>query len=465
MTAYAGTSMTGTLYRYYACNRARKKLCDKKRVNKQKIEDFVIYKIVELLKDEELLDRLAELLYSLQYKESTILPRLEEELCQKEKEIERIVDAIQKGIASDALMKRLAMLEEQKKVVEGSIEEEKEKSPVFTKDQFCMALYNFRKIDVNTQEGKRKLIDTFVNSIFLYDDRLKIVFNGGAKNEEISLSELESSYSIQAGQAESYAELDPKMRPSNAVVTVDDELNVLGAGGKEIGDFSTVFETLSSEGILTVVRLKNRVQADALSAWLIETDEFDLAAMSSDPAVVKYLKTKEKDIRGIADYSAKTAQDLDAAALVKEANENYCNAVLLSQGAATAETVAFFQARFKAVWLAADSAEEFNFYRCVSSGAYGILSDGEPETLYHYYDNYNINSIPRAYLNIAHRGMPYGYPENTLEGCIAAYEAGADAVEIDMKVSKDGEIFILHDSTLERTTDGQGNAEHMTLEQ
>lgn len=200
MTAYAGTSMTGTLYRYYACNRARKKLCDKKRVNKQKIEDFVIYKIVELLKDGELLDRLAELLYSLQYKESTILPRLEEELCQKEKEIERIVDAIQKGIASDALMKRLAMLEEQKKVVEGSIEEEKEKSPVFTKDQFCMALYNFRKIDVNTQEGKRKLIDTFVNSIFLYDDRLKIVFNGGAKNEEISLSELESSYSIQAGQ-------------------------------------------------------------------------------------------------------------------------------------------------------------------------------------------------------------------------------------------------------------------------
>ena len=150
------------------------------------------------------------------------------------------------------------------------------------------------------------------------------------------------------GQAESYAELDPKMRPSNAVVTVDDELNVLGAGGKEIGDFSTVFETLSSEGILTVVRLKNRVQADALSAWLIETDEFDLAAMSSDPAVVKYLKTKEKDIRGIADYSAKTAQDLDAAALVKEANENYCNAVLLSQGAATAETGAVFQARFQA---------------------------------------------------------------------------------------------------------------------
>ena len=187
-------------------------------------------------------------------------------------------------------------------------------------------------------------------AIFVGNAPVEAAAYAGFVETNTYLSKLSMAPSIIAelrteGQAESYAELDPKMRPSNAVVTVDDELNVLDAGGKEIGDFSTVFETLSSEGILTVVRLKNRVQADALSAWLIETDEFDLAAMSSDPAVVKYLKTKEKDIRGIADYSAKTAQDLDAAALVKEANENYCNAVLLSQGAATAETVAFFQAR------------------------------------------------------------------------------------------------------------------------
>ena len=266
-------------------------------------------------------------------------------------------------------------------------------------------------------------------------------------------------------QAEGYAELDSKMRPSNAIITVDDELNALDDAGKTIGQFADLFATLSSEGILSVVRLQNRTQADALSAWLTESGEYDLAAMSADPSIIKYLKTDEKDIRGIADYTAKTAQDLDAAALVKEANENYCNTVLLSQGAATAETVTFFQARFKAVWLVADSAEEFNFYSCVSSGAYGILSDGDLETLYHYYDSYEINSIPRAYLNIAHRGLPYGYPENTLEGCIAAYEAGADAVEIDMKVSKDGEIFILHDSSLERTTDGQGIAENMTMEE
>ena len=56
-----------------------------------------------------------------------------------------------------------------------------------------MALYNFRKIDITTQEGKRKIIDTFINSIYLYDDHLKIIYNANSKEETVSLAELESS--------------------------------------------------------------------------------------------------------------------------------------------------------------------------------------------------------------------------------------------------------------------------------
>ena len=56
-----------------------------------------------------------------------------------------------------------------------------------------MALSNFRKIDITTQEGKRKIIDTFINAIYLYDDHLKIIYNANGKEETISLAELESS--------------------------------------------------------------------------------------------------------------------------------------------------------------------------------------------------------------------------------------------------------------------------------
>ena len=70
---------------------------------------------MEFLKQDEIIDRLADLLYGLQYEENTILPMLEKQLSEKKKEIDNIVTAIQKGVASDTLLARLNELEEQKK--------------------------------------------------------------------------------------------------------------------------------------------------------------------------------------------------------------------------------------------------------------------------------------------------------------------------------------------------------------
>lgn len=63
-----------------------------------------------------------------------------------------------------------------------------------------MALFNFRKIDTTTKDGKAKLIDTFIDRIYLYDDHLKIIYNINGKEEDISLEELESSNLKQCGQ-------------------------------------------------------------------------------------------------------------------------------------------------------------------------------------------------------------------------------------------------------------------------
>lgn len=112
MTAYSGTSKNGNTYRYYICNRARKQVCDKKKVKKDKIENFVVAKTMEFLRKDEVVDRLADLLYDLQYEENTLLPMLEKQAADKKKEIDNIVTAIQKGVASDIMM-RLNELEEQ----------------------------------------------------------------------------------------------------------------------------------------------------------------------------------------------------------------------------------------------------------------------------------------------------------------------------------------------------------------
>ncbi|WP_281166722.1 glycerophosphodiester phosphodiesterase [Paenibacillus ginsengihumi] len=59
-------------------------------------------------------------------------------------------------------------------------------------------------------------------------------------------------------------------------------------------------------------------------------------------------------------------------------------------------------------------------------------------------------------LVIGHRGAAGEAPENTLASFRLALEQGADAVELDVHMSADGEIIVCHDATVNRTTDGQG---------
>lgn len=59
-------------------------------------------------------------------------------------------------------------------------------------------------------------------------------------------------------------------------------------------------------------------------------------------------------------------------------------------------------------------------------------------------------------LNFAHRGFSGKYPENTMLAFQKAVEVGADGIELDVHLSKDGELVIMHDEAIDRTTDGKG---------
>ena len=56
----------------------------------------------------------------------------------------------------------------------------------------------------------------------------------------------------------------------------------------------------------------------------------------------------------------------------------------------------------------------------------------------------------------AHRGWCSKYPENTMEAIKAAVEVGVDQIETDVRVTKDGELVLFHDPTVDRTTNGTG---------
>jgi len=65
----------------------------------------------------------------------------------------------------------------------------------------------------------------------------------------------------------------------------------------------------------------------------------------------------------------------------------------------------------------------------------------------------------------AHRGASKRFPENTLEAFSAAIEQGADGIELDVHLSKDGEIVVAHDPRLERVSNGSGYINDLTLKE
>lgn len=65
--------------------------------------------------------------------------------------------------------------------------------------------------------------------------------------------------------------------------------------------------------------------------------------------------------------------------------------------------------------------------------------------------------------NVAHRGASGNYPENTLLAFQKALEIGVDEIELDLYFTKDEHLIVMHDSTVDRTTDGTGRIADLTL--
>jgi glycerophosphoryl diester phosphodiesterase len=73
--------------------------------------------------------------------------------------------------------------------------------------------------------------------------------------------------------------------------------------------------------------------------------------------------------------------------------------------------------------------------------------------------------MTRSVRNIAHRGASGTFPENTLAAFRAAIEAGAQMCELDVQLTRDRAVVVMHDDTVDRTTDGHGAVADLTLEE
>lgn len=245
-------------------------------------------------------------------------------------------------------------------------------------------------------------------------------------------------------------------------VRIGANLSVLDRDGRPSCDIGSLLSAIGKRYI-PVFTPVDASAASALAGYLNARNVTDAFIRSADAGIVSAVREACPMLSGILDLSGQSVSGEEQLLAARDqANGAGAKVILLSAASATAENVAWLQKRLMTVWSAAEGEEVL---LSVLHGVNGVVtSDPEAfaEALGWLGDD---NAMVRPPLVVGHRGMPNRTVENSVRGAVAAADEGADAVELDIYLTTDNRLVILHDGSLDRTTTGSGSAETMTLAQ
>ena len=197
----SGTSRTGKVHHYYKCVSVKKKRteCHKKPVRKEWIEDLVVGETMKMVMDDKAIEAIVSMLMDLQDRDNVNVPLYEQQLREADTAISNLLNAIQQGILTRSTKARLEELENRRDELENRLACEKLAKPKVSAEFMTFWLHRFRKLDVRQQSHRKMLIDTFINAIFLYDDKMVITFNYKEGTKTITFAELQEAISNKNG--------------------------------------------------------------------------------------------------------------------------------------------------------------------------------------------------------------------------------------------------------------------------
>ena len=269
-------------------------------------------------------------------------------------------------------------------------------------------------------------------------------------------------------KAELEAMVGAKALPALALYRVNAELKAMDSEGKAFATMEEIF-TAHDYRIIPAFYLSDKATADALIQYLKAAKFYDVMVVSADPAVIKDFRTALPQVTAVIDY---TETYKDAATLTEEqcldirrsVKINNGTVALLPAAVCDTATVQYLYNRQVNIWVkAADEPTVTEQYDALLSGAIGVVSDATDDLLDIACNKLAKNTVTRATLNIGHRGIPANAPENTVEGSLFAFEQGANVIELDVYLSKDGEVVVMHDGTTGRTCNKDISVEGSTL--
>ena len=259
-----------------------------------------------------------------------------------------------------------------------------------------------------------------------------------------------------------------EVRPAVCFLWLDKALNVYDKNGELLSSDIEPYVKDMTKGMIPAFYITDKETADALKKFIQNTGLGDCFIVSTEDN-----KTLVKDIadllhmRGMLDCSDKTKlSHSDITEMIKAVNGAHGKTLIISEESATKENIRLMQSLSATVWLKTSDNTK-SIMQAYTRGANGIVTDDYEKAIKCVeFFNDDAATLLRVPFVIGHRGDPSVCVENTLDSAKTAFEEGADSVENDIQLSKDGKLFILHDDTVDRLLNmGNELAENFTLDE
>ena len=210
MIGISGTSATKRVYNYYSCNGIRKKICNKKNIQKDYIEDIVVNEARNILTEEQIKKIASEFVeYIKKENDNKELNRLQKLIEDNKKQKQNLLDSLAicdiESVKKD-IFDRIKQIQDNIEEVENQVRIEKAQKIDVTVPEVEFFLMEMKNGDVNDMRYRKLLVDILINKIYLYDDDMILIFNIQKEQKNIKLptiEEIESSFLNKDGQPNS----------------------------------------------------------------------------------------------------------------------------------------------------------------------------------------------------------------------------------------------------------------------
>lgn len=260
--------------------------------------------------------------------------------------------------------------------------------------------------------------------------------------------------------------------PANAPATLvfyANGANLTTKSGTAICTISQLMALKDDLPYIPAFYVKDNATVDTLVTALKAASFVDVLFISDSTTVAKYARQSYTIARSAIDFSSMTGSTLSDAQLLKirgDVKSSLSLIAILPANLAVKEYVSELQSLAASVWVMDDTLSgDTEAAKLITSGATGIITNNFAAINTALNTLIVDNTLTKTAVIIGHRGNPTQAPENSISSYLKAIENGADVVETDIYLTSDKEVVIMHDTTIDRTTNGSGTVSAMTLAQ